>query len=109
AYTSSRSCAYTSSRSCLEVPTLTQAAYTSCLHKGATLAPGCLKTLEATRCLRCCFFLKIPLLVLCGFLLVRQLKEVKAGKHGWDCIMLDRASVPGSFMCNGTACLLLRL
>lgn len=31
---------------------------------------------------------------------VRELKEVKAGKHGWDCIMLDRSSVPGKALCK---------
>ena len=29
-----------------------------------------------------------------------ELKEIKAGRHGWDCIMLDRVSQPGKALCR---------
>ena len=29
-----------------------------------------------------------------------ELKETKAGRHGWDCIMLDRVSQPGKALCR---------
>jgi hypothetical protein len=74
-------------------------------HKVAAMS----LTLDAAKNEGCCLLLKTPLLVFCGMLLVRQLKEVKAGSHGWDCIMLDRSSVPGCFLCIATRCMLFLL